>query len=146
MFFKVVGYSYVNVFVIISIFGLISFFYIVYVNILDLKNKEFIFVYCLFGVLLMWILMYIIFVENIWFNLIFFLDNLLLNMFVLVVLLFFNIKNVEELLNIGNIFKDLIVDLLNIGYILFVIVIISFFIIINKIFSIVMYRNLRVRE
>lgn len=140
------GYSYVNALVIISIFGLISFFYIVYVNILDLKNKEFIFVYRLFGVSLMWILMRIIFVENIWFNLIFFLDNLLLNMFVLVVLLFFNIKNVENLLNIGNVFKDLIVDLFNIGYILFVIIIISFFIIINKIFGIVMYRNLRVRE
>lgn len=144
--FKVVGYSYVNALAIISIFGSISFFYIAYANTLDLKNKEFIFAYRSFGASPMWILMRIIFVENIWLNLTLFSDNLSLNMLVLAALSFFNIKNVEESLNIGNVFKDLIADLSNIGYTLFVIIITSLFIIINKIFGIVMYRNSRVRE
>ncbi|WP_427909448.1 ABC transporter permease subunit [Mycoplasmopsis bovis] len=146
IFFKILGYSFVNAVVILSIFGSISFFYIAYANTLYLKNKEFIFAYRSFGASSSWILMHIVFVENLWLNITLISDNLSLNMLVLAALSFFNIKNVEESLNIGNVFKDLVTDLTNISYTIFVVLITSLFIIVNKIFSIIMYRTSRVRE
>nr|WP_307924543.1 ABC transporter permease subunit [Mycoplasmopsis bovis] len=83
IFFKILGYSFVNAVIILSIFGSISFFYIAYANTLDLKNKEFIFAYRSFGASSSWILMHIVFVENLWLNITLISDNLSLNMLVL---------------------------------------------------------------
>ncbi|WP_029513563.1 ABC transporter permease subunit [Mycoplasmopsis primatum] len=144
--FSLAGYNHSSAIFILSVFGSVSFFYIAYANSIELKNQSFIWTYKVDGASNQRILHNIIFVENLWLNLTLFADSLSMNMLILASISFFNVPRINESLNIGNVFKDLINDLTNINYTMFVTIITSLYIIVFKLFSLSLYQASRVKE
>lgn len=138
--FKLIGYTHFLAIITLGVFGSVSFFYTSYSNALEIKTREYIQAYKSSGMSDNWIIFHIAFVENLWVNLALFGENLSLNMLVLSSLAFFNIKSIENYLNIGNVFKDIINDLSNMSYVIYVTLVTTFFILISKIFSIKLYK------
>ncbi|MBZ4203931.1 ABC transporter permease subunit [Mycoplasma tauri] len=138
--FNAFGYSHLNAIVIFSFFGSVNFFYISYSNTLNLKNKDYIYAYIASGASQKWILFNVIFRENLWLNITIFADNLSLNILVLGSLAFLKVKNIDQNLNIGAVFNDIIADLNNKSYILFVSIFTSTLIISFKLFSLSLYQ------
>ncbi|UUD35575.1 ABC transporter permease subunit [Mycoplasmopsis caviae] len=132
LFFKITSYNFFNALLILSTIGSLSFFYSSYSIGLEIKNKEFILAYKSSGVSNWRIIYRIIFCHCLWRNIALVSDSLSLNMLALASLAFFNIYKIDQSLNIGNVFKDLIDNLRNIQYTIFVSTITSLYVILVK--------------
>lgn len=133
--FKFLGYSDSKYVLVTSLLGFINFFYNAYNETNIIKNKEYINAYKSIGLGNQRIIWKII-IPSIFFSILSTIgENISLNLLILSSLAFFNIPNIETSLNIGNVFRQIIVDKNNVEYIIFVIFNISFFVFITKLLS-----------
>lgn len=137
--FSLCGYSPFNAIMILGFIGAVSFFYISYSLGLDLKNNEYITAYKATGLNDFQIVTTILFPRIFYRNLSLASDNMSLNILAIASLAFFNAKGIEDTLNLGNVFKDIISDISNISFTSFVIVITSLYVILVKLLGINMY-------
>ncbi|RMX34980.1 ABC transporter permease subunit [Mycoplasmopsis fermentans] len=130
--FKISSYNHLNAILILGFIGSLSFFYSSYSIGLEIKNSEFILAYKANGLSNRRIIYKIIFIHCLWRNIALVSDSLSLNMLALASLAFFNIYKIDQSLNIGNVFKDIVDNLKNVEYTIFVSILASFYVILVK--------------
>ncbi|KKB26793.1 Oligopeptide transport system permease protein OppC [Mycoplasmopsis meleagridis] len=137
--FKITSFSLWKMFVFFSIFGFINSFYLTYNKTIEIKENEYLNAYKIGGSNNIRIIFKYIFPQVFFYQLSLFGENLIMNIIALCSLAFFDVEGFDNYLNIGNLFKQLIVDFDNLSYVIFVIVFTTSFICILKVLAINLY-------
>ncbi|UUM19275.1 ABC transporter permease subunit [Mycoplasma sp. 1018B] len=139
--FKITSYNNWKIILFLSLFGFVGFFNVAYNQTQNLKKEEYIIAYKSIGTSNLRIIFKYICPKVIFYTFSIWTDNITLNLVVFSSLAFFNIKDFESYLNIGNIIKNLLNELNNMPYVLFSIINLILFIFIVKWLSVNIYSS-----
>ncbi|OAB48984.1 ABC transporter permease subunit [Mycoplasmopsis gallinarum] len=137
--FKLLGFSYLNFYLVVSLLGWINFFYSSYSVTQEIKNNEYINAYKVSGFSNQRIIWKIIIPQILWKNLSIFAENISLTLLVACSLSFFKIDNLNSFLTLGNVFKKILDDFSNIPYLIFVTAFTTLIIVLFKFLSVNLY-------
>ncbi|WP_051617769.1 ABC transporter permease subunit [Mycoplasmopsis iners] len=137
--FQATAYTNLKAVLFLTLFGFINFFYLAYNKTISICNQEYILSYKTVGLGNFRIICKYILPQVLMLAISLITENISLNILVLSSLAFFNVKGLENTLNIGNIFKQIIIDYSNVSYVVFAIVLISGFVLLTKLFGINLY-------
>ncbi|VEU77937.1 ABC transporter permease subunit [Mycoplasmopsis columbinasalis] len=142
--FKLVGYSDAKIIFIPGILGFVNFFYFGYNETILIKQKEYINALRSLGLTNTKILFSTILPQLLINSLNTIAENISLCILIISSLAFFNIDNLENALNLGSVFREILINTKNGSYLTFVILSVSFFVLISKLFGLKLFLAWRV--
>ncbi|ADE19782.1 ABC transporter permease subunit [Mycoplasma crocodyli] len=140
--FNSIGYNHLKALLILGFIGIPQFFFSSYSYTQTIKNQEYVLASKAIGANYFRIVIILIWKEVLFKQISLFSENVSITLLILASLSFFNAKDINLYLNIGNVFKQVIDNFKNYSFSLMVIIITALYIILLKLLGINIYLSL----